>query len=84
MKNSKGFSVIEGLLVIVVLAIVGALGYLGYINFIAPTPSSTTDISEGPVKVKSSQDLDKVSKELETLPVNDSELEELDSAVNSF
>lgn len=84
MNNFKGFSVIEGLLVIAVVAIVGTLGYLGYVNFIAPSPTSNTDVSESPVNVKTSQDLDKVSKELESLPVDDSELEELDSAVNSF
>lgn len=33
--NSQGFSVVEGVLIIVVLGILGAVAYVGYNNFIA-------------------------------------------------
>jgi Tfp pilus assembly protein PilE len=84
MKYSEGFSVIEGLLIVALVAIVGSVGYLSYVNFLAPSSTATIDVSESPVTVKSTQDLDTVTKELDMLPVDDSELEELDNAVNSF
>lgn len=84
MKNSKGFSVIEGLLILAAIAIVGTVGYLGYVNLIATPATNTSDVSESPVTVKSNQDIGKVNQELEKLPVDDSELEQLDSTVNSF
>lgn len=83
MKRQKGFSVIEGLLIVVVLAIIGAVGYLAYSNLWA-SKGSDTNSSVAAVKVESQKDLDKVDSALDQLTVDDSELGQLDSALNNF
>lgn len=84
MKYRQGFTIIEGLLIVVVLAILGTVGYLAYTNLVAPKSTSDASVSTEPVTVKDAKDLESVNKELEKLPVDDSELDQLDSAINSF
>lgn len=84
MKYRQGFTIIEGLLIIVVVAILGTVGYLAYTNLVAPKSTSDASVSTKPVSVKNAKDLESVNKELEKLPVDDSELDQLDGAVNSF
>lgn len=83
MKRQNGFSVVEGLLIVVVLAIVGAVGYLAYSNIWAPK-SDDTSVTTAPVTVENTADLEEVDTALDQLSVEDSELSELDSALNNF
>lgn len=87
MKGREGFSIVEGLLITAVLVVVGAVGYLAYSNLLAPkTTNDTTNAAAAakPVTVASSKDLDTVNNDLNQLTVDDSELTQLDSAINSF
>lgn len=84
MKNYKGFSIVEILLVFAVLAVIGTVGYLFFNNVIAPKVSNDASVSVEPVKVNNAKDLETVNTELEKISVDDSELNQLDSAINSF
>lgn len=83
MKRQNGFSLIEGLLIVVVLVIIGAVGYLAYSNLWAPKTEDTNK-SVKPVKVESQKDLEEVDSALDQLTVDDSELSQLDSALSNF
>lgn len=92
MKQNKGFSLIEGILVLVVIAIVGLVGYLAYTNFIAPddesvTSSNTTQQQEEaePVVVESSEDIDSAIKALDDISIEDeSDSASYDSVTKDF
>lgn len=88
MNRQNGFHVVEGILVVVVVVIMGAMGYLAYANLWAPKPLSTastaSNASTAPVQVASTKDLTTVSSDLDQLSVDDNELNQLDSASNSF
>ncbi len=90
MKNNKGFSIVEGILVLLVVAVIGFVGYMAYTNFFAPDSNkSTTETSEGnntePVVVEDSSDLDTAIDELDGVPIDDSsDATELDSAADEF
>lgn len=84
MKNRKGFAIVEFVLVVAVLAVLGTVGYLAYNNFVAPKPTEEAALSTQPVKINNAKDLDAVNSELDKLPVDDSDLDQLDNAINSF
>ncbi len=85
MARHNGFTVIEGLLIIVVVGIIGAVGYMGYTNFIAPkTPATVSSSSSEPVNVESKADLDDASTQLDNVSLDDSDSGQFDSAAGSF
>lgn len=93
MKNiatsQRGFSIVEGVFVVIIVVIIGAVGYLAYNNFVAPKASTTNTASDPsasspPVTVTSTKDLDTVSSTLDNLQLDDSDSGSLDSASNSF
>lgn len=90
MNRRAGFTIIEVLLVIVALAIVGGVGYMAYSNFIAKpaasdsSASATETASKEAVNVDSSDDIDKVTSELNDTSLDDSDGSALDTAANNF
>lgn len=87
MRRHEGFSIVEGLLVVAVLVVVGAVGYLAYDNLLVPKAMNDTTsdtVASKPVNITNSKDLDTVNNDLDQLTVDDSELSQLDSAINSF
>jgi len=88
MNRNDGFSVVEGILIVVVVAIIIAVGRIGYSNFIAPKLANQTGQvstnSDATVRVESAKDLDAASMSIDTLPIDDSDSAQLDSAVSSF
>ena len=94
MRNKNGFSLVETVVLLTVMVLVGALGYMAYNNFVANTDgkaTSTSDMSTSPnpsvspVVVKSTSDLDKISKELDSMSLEDSDSSsQYDTAANSF
>lgn len=49
--KERGFSLVEGVLVVVVVCLIGGVGYMVYSNFLAPKADKTSDAQ--PVKVES-------------------------------
>lgn len=87
MPRTSGFSIIEGLLIIVALVIIGAIGYLAYSNFIkldSAESASTTSSSSKSVKVENKADLETAAINLDSLSLDDTDSSQLDSATNSF
>ena len=93
MKFNKGFSVVEGILILVVVAVIGFVGYLAYTNFLAPADSTESSdysadksqVDTEPVKVNSSEDLDAAISELDKVSIeDDSEGTELEKATDEF
>ena len=85
MKKSAGFSIIEGLLVIVVIVIIGAVGYTAYTHVLAPQSSTVASSpSPTPVTIEKSADLDKASTALDDTVLDDSDTSQLDNLTNSF
>ena len=84
MTQQRGFSLIEGLLIVAVLVIVGVVGYLGYSNFIAPKSDSTKAADTQPVKVESTSDLKKADTALDDVALDDSDSSQLDNITDDF
>ena len=92
MKFNKGFSVVEGILILVVVAVIGFVGYLAYTNFLAPADSTessdsadNSQVDTEPVKVDSTEDLDTALSELDKVSIDDdSEGTELEKATDEF
>lgn len=90
MRNKNGFTIVEIVILIAVLAIIGALGYMAYNNLIAGNSTNSKDAASSnqtvaPVVVKSSSDLEKVTKELDAMSLEDSDsTSQLDTAASSF
>jgi Tfp pilus assembly protein PilE len=86
MNRQNGFSVVEGLLVVVVLVIIGAVGYLAYTNLWSPKPAAdeTASTASAQVKVENTNDLNTASTALDNVSLDDSDSSQLDSAANSF
>lgn len=94
MRNNRGFSVVEVVVLLAVLVIIGALGYVAYNNLILNNDSQsassdesalTADSLTSPVVIKSSSDLDKIAEELDSLSLEDSDSNtQYDKAVSSF
>ena len=92
MRNKNGFTIVEVVVLIAVLAIIGALGYMAYNNLVNSQDSNkTADASTAqtptatPVVVKSSSDLEKISKELDAMSLEDSDSSsQFDTTASSF
>jgi prepilin-type N-terminal cleavage/methylation domain-containing protein len=73
---SKGFSMVEVLLVVAVVALIGGLGYVYVTNMNKSNQASSTQKAsvEKPAvtTIKSSSDIDKATSELDSLDVTDS------------
>ena len=80
--SSRGFTLIEAVILIVVIAIIAGLGYAFYTRVNQPVAdtvkeSDTTNSAQTPsttevTTISSSDDLDKLSKELDQLDIDDS------------
>lgn len=91
MNKRQGFTIVEIVIIIAVIAIVAAIGYMAYTNLGAKTdtePAANTSSSSSetskPVTVESTSDLDKVSSDLDALPIDDSDSAEFESKTNNF
>lgn len=90
MKRSAGFSVVEIIIVVITLALLGGIGYLAYTNFVSKPADETAITTNKSTKAKddasvnSSEDLDKVTSELNSTSLDDSDGSELDSATDDF
>ncbi len=74
MKLNKGFSAIEGVLVVGVVAIIGALGwtfYMGVMNQQGESVASNTSVQSIP-EVNSSADLQKVEDAVNAIDIDES------------
>jgi len=84
MKNRKGFTIIEIVLVIVILATVGALGFI----FLTKSNQKTTSTVPATVTdIKAASDIDTVTSQLNSINLDtdsSSELDSLTSQLNSF
>lgn len=85
-NKNKGFSMIEGLLLVVVIGIIIAVSYFAYSNFVAKndSPEQTKEVSSYSVIVEDESDLNDALSELDQLSIEDSEGSELDTAATSF
>lgn len=88
MKRQQGFTLVEGILIVLVLGIIVAVGYLAYTNLVLTKDKSTSSVSAPadakPVKIEKKEDLATASNELDNVSLDDTELSQLDSALNSF
>jgi len=90
MTRSKGFTVVEAILIVAVLAIIGAVGYLAYTNFFAKPKSNTSayvapaDSSTVPVVVNNGADLNSALTQLDSISISDSDGSQLDGAAKTF
>lgn len=88
MKRREGFSVVEVVLILVVVVIVGTVGWLAYTNIISSKSSTETSqdsaSSKDTMTVQDEQGLDIVEQSLDTLPLDDTDSSELDTAIGSF
>ena len=76
MKTSRGFTIIEAVIIVVFVAILSLLGLVAYNQFFAPKTTTTADSStaapETVTKVESTSDLDKATADLENIDLTDS------------
>lgn len=90
MRQNKGFSILEAILVLAVVAVIGFVGYLAYTNFFPAdsedaTTSGSVKTSDEPVVVDSLGDLDDVIDELNAVSVEYvADNNELNSAIDEF
>lgn len=84
MTKQRGFSPIEGILIVAVLVIIGTIGYLAYTNVIAPKTESAKSADAQPVKVESSADLKDADTALDAVALDDTDSAQLDSATDNF
>lgn len=80
--KERGFSLVEGVLIIVVVGLIGGVGYMAYSNFLAPKADKTADAQ--PVKVESKKDLETVDKTLDTVSLDDVDTTDLDNVTNDL
>lgn len=87
LRNQKGFSAVEFLIVAVILGVVGFVGYTVYDrqqNKVATESSQASDVSDAPV-IEDTNDLDAAAVTLDqTDTSSSSDSAELDSHLNSF
>lgn len=85
--KSRGFTIIEALIIVVVVAIITTLGFVAYNRFMKPQGVSTqsTAAPTSVTEVKTSSDLDKVSSDLDAIDLTDSsDTSTLDSQTSAF
>lgn len=86
--KTKGFSIIEIIIIIAVVGVIAALGYV-YVNRPAQVSSSTQEVStaapEAP-QITSTKDLDTATSTVEeiNLDTTDSDLDSIDDELNQF
>ena len=85
--KTRGFTIVEAVIVVVFAAIVSTLGFVAYNQFVKPKVA-TTQTSTAPATVttvKSASDLDKVSSDLQAIDLTDStDTSLLDTQASSF
>lgn len=88
MRKTKGFSVVEILIVVVVVGIVAALGVVGYGRWKQTQVANKTDTTQQTVsaapEIKTSSDLDTALTTLDQADVTGTDTAQLDSQSNSF
>ncbi len=79
-KNNPGFSLIEGLMIVIVVAIIGTLGYAAWHTMHAdkhePTPTATSSVETPAQPINNKSDLDAAEKTLNSTDLNDSNLDQ--------
>lgn len=93
MNKRNGFSIIEGIIIVVIVAIIVSLGLVFYNNYIAKKDTATTqqesqtadaDQTE-PTQISSSSDLDTAATQLDQLDIEDTDdVSTLDSETEAF
>ena len=93
MRRNQGFSIVEGIIIVVVIAVIGALGVVGYNAWKnnGTTQQATTNTTSKPTTarvpdVKSTGDLDTVAKTLDNANVSagDSDTQQLSTQASGF
>lgn len=85
--KTRGFTIVEAVIVVVFAAIVSALGFVAYNQFVKPkvATTQTTTAASTVTTVKSAADLDKVSSDLQAIDLTDSaDTSLLDTQASSF
>jgi len=73
-QHSKGFTVIEGAILVVVVSLVTVLGLVAYNRFVKPadtTTSTSATTSTSTTVVTSPSDLEKVGADLDSIDLTD-------------
>ncbi|MFY9228102.1 MAG: hypothetical protein WAO28_02135 [Candidatus Microsaccharimonas sp.] len=77
MKTSRGFTIIEAVIIVVFVAILSLLGLVAYNQFFGTKTTTTADSSttttETVTKVESTSDLDKATTDLDSIDLTDSD-----------
>ena len=85
--KTRGFTIVEAIIVVVFAAIVSTLGFVAYNQFVKPkvATTQTTTAASTVTTVKSAADLDKVSSDLQAIDLTDSaDTSLLDTQASSF
>ena len=85
--KTRGFTIVEAVIVVVFAAIVSTLGFVAYNQFVKPkvATTQTTTAASTVTAVKSVADLDKVSSDLQAIDLTDStDTSLLDTQASSF
>ena len=85
--KTRGFTIVEAVIVVVFAAIVSTLGFVAYNQFVKPkvATTQTTTAASTVTTVKSAADLDKVSSDLQAIDLTDSaDTSLLDTQASSF
>lgn len=92
MNKRKGFSIIEGIIIVVVVAIIVSLGLVFYNNYVAKKDATTTEqesqvdvTQDEPTQISSSSDLDTAADQLDQLDIEDTDdVSTLDAETEDF
>ncbi|HEY8886746.1 MAG TPA: hypothetical protein VIM31_04600 [Candidatus Microsaccharimonas sp.] len=85
--KTRGFTIVEALIIVVVAAIITTLGFVAYNRFVKPQVASTqtTAAPTTVTAVKSASDLDKAANDLQAIDLTDSsDTTVLDSQTSSL
>ena len=87
LSSQKGFSAVEGLIILVVVAAIGAAGYMVYNRMQNSTPAPTASQTEQTAPaVNDAKDLDTANKTLDATDIDATAADsaELDTELSSF
>jgi prepilin-type N-terminal cleavage/methylation domain-containing protein len=88
MRKSKGFSIVEIIIVVVIVGIIAALGIVGYSRWkqtqVANKTDTTQQTASATPDIKTTSDLDKALTALDQADVAGTDTTQLDSQSNSF